>query len=54
MRQNKVTWWFMIIGASLGGYVPGLWGANYFSFSSILFSALGSILGIWLAFKITR
>jgi hypothetical protein len=54
MDPKKFTTMFMIIGGVIGGYIPLLWGANYFSFASILFNALGAIFGVWLAFKITR
>lgn len=52
--EKKITTLFMVIGGAVGGYVPMLWGAGYFSFSSLLFSALGAIAGIYLAFKLTR
>jgi hypothetical protein len=35
-------------GLFIGGYVPELWGAGSFSLSSILFSAIGGIAGVWL------
>ena len=41
-------------GGWLGGYVPALWGADYFSFSSIIFGGLGAFLGIYIAFKLTH
>jgi uncharacterized membrane protein YeaQ/YmgE (transglycosylase-associated protein family) len=44
----------MFLGGIIGGYVPQLWGAGYFSFSSILFNAIGAIVGIYIGFKITR
>jgi len=54
MESKKLTMVFMTVGGVLGGYFPLLWGADYFSFASIIFSALGAILGIWLAFKMTH
>ena len=44
----------MFVGAMIGGYVPVLWGSAYFSIASIFFSAVGAIVGIWVAFKISR
>lgn len=41
-----------ITGSAIGSFVPELWGAGVFSFSSILMSAAGGILGIWLAFRL--
>ena len=54
MNSKKLIWLLMIIGYTVGGYVPKLWGAGLFSFSSILFGALGAFLGIWLGFKLSR
>ena len=55
MQSTKRAIWFgMILGGVIGGYIPMLWGADYFSFASIIFNALGAILGIWIAFKLTH
>jgi hypothetical protein len=42
----------MIIGSSVGGYVPTLLGADMFSLWSIVGSIAGGLLGIYLAYKI--
>ena len=44
----------MIIGSIAGGYLPGLLGADGFSLTSLLGSGAGGILGIWIAFQLTR
>jgi uncharacterized membrane protein YeaQ/YmgE (transglycosylase-associated protein family) len=44
----------MISGSVVGGYVPTLLGADSFSFTSLFASGAGAVLGIWLAFKLTR
>lgn len=41
----------MTIGSVVGGYIPNLWGASLFSFSSIILTAIGGFFGIWLGFK---
>lgn len=43
----------MVFGSLIGGYIPVLWGADIFSFSSILTSGIGGILGIYIVFKLT-
>ena len=43
----------MTIGSIIGGYIPSLWGAGLFSYSSILFSGIGGILGVWIGFKLS-
>ncbi len=54
MESKRIIWIFTIVGGWLGGYVPLLWGANLFSISGVIFSALGGILGIWVGFNLTR
>jgi len=43
----------MIIG-SFAGYLHGLLGTDGFSLASLLGSGAGGILGIWIAFQLTR
>ncbi len=43
----------MTIGSVIGGYIPALWGAGLFSYSSVLLSGLGGILGVWIGFKLS-
>lgn len=52
MSQKSAVWWGMIIGSTVGGFVPGLWNAGMFSLSGILFSALGGFLGIYIGYRI--
>ncbi len=42
----------MIIGSLLGGYVPVFFGVGIFSYTSVLTSGVGAILGIWIGYKI--
>jgi len=44
----------MTIGSVAGGYLPVLLGADGFSLASLLGSGAGGILGIWIAFQLTR
>jgi hypothetical protein len=44
----------MTIGGAVGAYIPLLWGGSVFSFSSVIFSGLGGIGGIWLGYKLGR
>ena len=42
----------MTIGSYLGGSIPSLWGADMFSFSGVILTAVGGIVGIYLGFLI--
>lgn len=54
MNTKSFIWFGMIIGSALGSYIPTLWGASVFSFSSIIFGSFGAIGGIWIVFRLTR
>ncbi len=54
MNSGIITWMMAGLGGFLGGYIPLLWGANYFSFSSLFFNTLGALLGLWVGFKMTH
>ncbi|MEK7567780.1 MAG: hypothetical protein AAB513_02565 [Patescibacteria group bacterium] len=54
MDSKKMVWIGMIIGSTVGGYMPTLWGDSFLSFTSVILSAIGGILGIWLGFKISN
>ena len=41
----------MIVGTTLGGLIPSLWGGDLLSLSSIIFTTLGGAAGIYLGFK---
>jgi len=45
----------LIIGSLAGGYfLPAVLGSGTFSFTSLLGSVAGGIVGIWLAYTLTR
>lgn len=52
--MKQMIWLGMIVGSTIGGFIPVLWGAGMLSFSSIIFSALGAMAGIYVAFKMTH
>ena len=44
----------MAVGSTLGGFVPTLWGADWFSMASIAGSAIGGFAGIYAGYKLSR
>jgi len=54
MNSKRLVWLGLILGSTAGSYIPNLWGAGVFSFSSVVLAAVGGILGIWLGFKLGR
>ena len=54
MNQKALITIGLLVGSTIGGFIPNLWGVGMFSLSSIFFSAIGAILGIYLGFKISQ
>ncbi len=54
MDSKKLTWLGMVVGTSLGGYLPLIWGGSAFSFTSIFLGAAGGIAGIFIGFKLSQ
>lgn len=52
--DKRLIYLGLFLGSMGGSFVPSLWGAGMFSISSIIFSALGGIAGIWVAYKIMQ
>jgi hypothetical protein len=45
-------WFGVLIGSTVGGFIPDLLGAGLFSYSSVLFSGVGGLVGLWLGYKL--
>lgn len=52
MSDKSIIYIFIFVGSTVGSFIPNLWGAGFLSFSSIIFSAIGGLLGIWLGYKL--
>jgi hypothetical protein len=52
MVPKWFIWFCVLIGSSIGAYLPMLWGGGVFSFSSVILSAVGGIAGIFVAIKV--
>jgi uncharacterized membrane protein YeaQ/YmgE (transglycosylase-associated protein family) len=50
MTTKSMVMLGLVVGSTLGGFVPNLWGADTFSYWSLVFSTLGGALGIWLGY----
>ncbi len=45
-------WLGILIGSSIGGLIPELWGADMFSYASVLLSSVGALAGLWIGYGI--
>ena len=44
----------VIIGSTIGGYVPTLFGASLFSMASVIGNTIGGLVGIYVGYKISK
>lgn len=44
----------MFLGSTIGSYIPILWGGSLFSITSILWSVIGGLVGIWIGYRISK
>ncbi len=42
-------WLGILIGSTIGGFIPALWGADMLSGAGIIASGAGAFLGLWIA-----
>jgi hypothetical protein len=54
MDSKSLVWIGMFAGSAIGSYIPTLWGDGFLTFSSVFFSAVGGVIGIWIGFKISK
>jgi len=52
--SKKAIWIGVVLGSTIGGCVPSLWHASVFSFSGVILSTLGGLVGIWVATRWMR
>jgi hypothetical protein len=48
MSRRAYIWTGALIGSTVGGMIPLLWGDGMLSGWSILFNGLGGLVGIWI------
>jgi hypothetical protein len=53
MSSKSIIMFGMIVGSTIGGFIPNLWGDSFLSMPSVFLTAVGGICGIWLAYKLT-
>jgi len=38
----------ILIGSTIGGLIPTLWGGDLISYSGVLLSGIGAVVGLWI------
>jgi hypothetical protein len=54
MNMKTFIWGGMFIGTGIGGALPLLWGASAFSFTAVILTFVGGILGIWIGYRLAK
>ncbi|MDO8639080.1 MAG: hypothetical protein Q7R43_05895 [Candidatus Daviesbacteria bacterium] len=54
MSSKTLIFLGMFVGSLIGGYIPVLFGDSMFSYLSVITSALGALLGVWIGYKISK
>jgi len=48
MKSRGFVWFAILVGSTIGSLVPELWGADIFSYSSVLLGGVGGFIGLWI------
>ena len=51
MRSRAFVWLAIFIGSTIGGAIAELWGGGMLSYTSLLLSGIGGLIGLWIAIK---
>src|SRR3990167_881625 len=51
MSKKTLIWIGITVGSAVGGYLPALWGGDLISLASVMLSAAGGGVGIWLGYR---
>ena len=54
MSAKRVIMFGMVVGSTLGSWVPTLWGSGWLSMGSVFCGAAGGLLGIWVGYRLSR
>ena len=52
MSEKAIVMLGFVVGSTIGGYVPILFGASFLSYSSFIGNAIGGTIGTYLGYKI--
>lgn len=53
MSGKRLIWMGMLVGSTVGGFLPGIWGGAGI-FSGLIWGTVGGIAGIWGGYKLAK
>jgi hypothetical protein len=54
MSTKTIIMMGVIVGSTIGGYIPTLFGVSIFSLASVIGSTIGGLMGIYVGFQISK
>lgn len=51
---HSFIYFFALVGSTVGGFVPALWGGSLMSLSSILFGVVGGVVGVYMGARLSN
>lgn len=51
MSDKSIVMLGLFIGSIIGGYIPTFFGVSVFSYASVIWSGVGSVIGVYVAYK---
>ncbi len=54
MKPKSLIMIGLVVGSTIGSYLPMVWGASWLSITSVLTGGVGGLLGIWAGYKVSR
>ncbi|MDO8742653.1 MAG: hypothetical protein Q7J45_03955 [bacterium] len=52
MSGKSVIWGGMLVGSTIGQFIPYLWGGDLIEYA--IWGAIGGFAGIWVGFKLAK
>jgi uncharacterized membrane protein YeaQ/YmgE (transglycosylase-associated protein family) len=52
--DQRILWMCLVVGSTVGGYVPTFFGYGSFSLASLLGGAVGAVAGVWAAARLSE
>jgi predicted MFS family arabinose efflux permease len=53
-QMRSAIWIGIFIGSTIGGFIPELWGGDMISYSGVLLSGVGAVVGLWFGSRASR
>jgi hypothetical protein len=54
MNTRQIILTATLVGTTIGSFIPTLWGDSFLSMWSVVLTAVGGLVGIYIGYKITR